>query len=178
MFAPFPLNIDTKDVFLAVEDLYCNGEYLKQQKYGVALLRQKEFTSVPNRVYDTKQEDEQRVISQLPKKLLDLEVPRLWVLNIQATEDKHVMLAPHIDIGRVTTINFYSDTNGERTCFYEYGAGGAIKEIGSFVAKDNEAWIIDVSKPHGVELKPGKTRRVLSLSFLTTPFEKVIEALT
>lgn len=178
MFAPFPLNIDTKDVFLAVDQLFCNGEYKKQQKYGVALLRQKSFTSVPNRVYDTREEDEKRIIAQLPKKLLDLEVPRLWVLNIQAAEDGKSMLAPHTDIGRVTTVNFYSNTNGERTCFYEYGAGGAIKEVGSFVAKDGEAWVLDVSNPHGVELVKGKTRRVLSLSFLTTPFDKVMEALS
>jgi hypothetical protein len=178
MFAKMPIKIDTEKVFLGIDQLHCIGDYKKQQKYGVALLRKKSFTSVPNSVYETKQEDAEFVISQLPKKLLDIEVPKVCVLNIQATHDKNVMLAPHIDGDRVTTINFYRQTNGERTCFYKYNAGGSIDEIDSFVAQDGDAWVLAVNTPHAVELVSGKTRRVLSISFIHTPFDRVMEALS
>ena len=88
------------------------------------------------------------------------------------------MLAPHVDGVRVTAINIYSNTNGERTCFYTYAAGGDIQEVGSFVAKDGDIWLMDVSKPHAVELKVGKNRRVLTLSFITTPFDVVRKVLS
>ena len=152
-------------------------EFLSQQKYGVSLLRQKKFTSVPNRTYDTLQSDTKKVLSYLPKKILELEVPKVWVLDIQPTSDEKVMLAPHIDGVRLTALNIYGSTNGERTCFYQYKSGGKIEEKDSFVARDGEAYLLNVDKPHAVELVPGKTRRVLSVSFITTPYEKVAEIL-
>jgi hypothetical protein len=178
MFARMPKELDTERVFLSVDELHTQGEYKTQQKYGLALLRKKEFTSVPNLIYEARREDAEYVIGQLPQKLLAMELPKLWVLNIQATEDKHVMLAPHVDRVRITTINIYRDTNGERTCFYKYGAGGTIEEVGSFVAQDGEAWVLAVDTPHAVELVPGKTRRVLSITFIHTPFDRVMQGLT
>lgn len=175
-FAKLDLRLRTDSVFTDITALPCNGEYLKQQKYGVALLRKKQFTSVPNRSYVASDEDTAYVVSQLPQKLLDIEVPKLWVLDMRATEDQDVMLAPHVDGVRVTAINVYSNTNGERTCFYEYTAGGDIQEVDSFVAVDGDVWLMDVSKPHAVELKPGKNRRVLTLSFITTPYETARQA--
>lgn len=176
-FTKLSLPLDTCGVFTDPDGLLCNGEYLRQQKYGVALLRKKSFTSVPNRSYTASNEDTERVISQLPRHLLDIEVPKVWVLDIRPTDDECVMLAPHIDGVRVTAINIYSNTNGERTCYYEYGAGGEITEVDSFTAKDGDVWLMDVSKPHAVELKPGKTRRVLTISFITTPYEVVRQVL-
>jgi hypothetical protein len=176
-FAKVDLPLDASGVFMDTSDLPCNGEYLKQQKYGVALLRKKFFTSIPNRSYEASEADRQKIVSQLPKNLLEIEVPKLWVLDMNPTDDEVVMLAPHVDGVRVTALNIYSNTHGERTCFYEYVAGGDIREVDSFVARDGDVWLMDVSNPHAVELKPGKRRRVLTISFITTPYEVVREAL-
>ena len=132
---------------------------------------------MPNRSYTASDNDTNYIISQLPKKLLEIEVPKLWILEIVPTEDSNVMLAPHVDGVRKTAINIYSNTNGERTCYYEYGSGGSINEVDSFVAKDDDIWLMDVAKPHAVELVPNKVRRVLTLSFITTPYEIVRQAL-
>ena len=178
-FTKLDMSLDTSGVFTDPAALRCNGEYLRQQKYGVALLRKKSFSSVPNKSYVASDEDAERLIAQLPQRLLNIEVPKVWVLDMQTpAHEPEVMLAPHVDGVRVTAINIYSNTNGERTCFYTYAAGGEIQEVGSFVAKDGDIWLMDVSKPHAVELKPGKNRRVLTLSFITTPFDVVRKVLS
>ena len=178
-FTKLDVSLDVDGVFTDPTALLSNGEYLRQQKYGLALLRKKDFTSVPNRSYVANPEDTQRIIAQLPTRLLDIEVPKLWVLDMHAPADeKDVMLAPHVDGVRVTAINIYRDTHGERTCFYRYAAGGEIEEVDSFVAKDGDIWLMDVSKPHAVELKPGKNRRVLTISFISTPYEVIRDAMT
>ena len=178
-FTKLDISLDTSGVFTDPAALRCNGEYLRQQKYGVALLRKKPFTSVPNRSYVAADEDAERLIAQLPQRLLNIEVPKVWVLDMRTpAHEPEVMLAPHVDGVRVAAINIYSNTNGERTCFYTYAAGGEIQEVDSFVAKDGDIWLMDVSKPHAVELKPAKNRRVLTLSFITTPFDVVRKVLS
>ena len=178
-FTKLDISLDVDVVFTDPTALLCNGEYLKQQKYGLALLKKKAFSSVPNRSYEASPEDTQRIIAQLPTSLIEIEAPKLWILDMHAPADeKDVMLAPHVDGVRVTAINIYRDTHGERTCFYRYAAGGEIEEVDSFVAKDGDIWLMDVSKPHAVELKPGKNRRVLTISFISTPYEVVRDAMT
>ena len=67
---------------------------------------------------------------------------------------------PHIDNGIKTSINFYLKTNNCKTSFYSFINPklpktipldiSNLKEEDSFVAKKNEVWILDVSKPHSV----------------------------
>lgn len=175
-FCKNPINIDVSGVCVDVSQLKPNAQYVKPQKYGLALQKKGKFTSVPTQSFEAKEEDARRIISQLPKKLLDIEIPKVWVLNIQATLDEKVMLAPHKDGVRLTAINFYSDTHKERTIFYEYKAG-SIEEVDSFVAEDGDIYVMNVDEPHSVELCAGKARRFLTLAFLTTPFAQVVEAL-
>ena len=93
-FAKLDMTLDTSDVFTDPAALRCNGEYLRQQKYGVALLRKKSFTSVPNRSYVAADKDAERLIAQLPQRLLNIEVPKVWVLDMQApVQEPEVMLA-------------------------------------------------------------------------------------
>lgn len=175
-FCKSPINIDVTGVCVDVGHLKPNAQYEKPQKYGLALQKKNRFTSVPTQSFEAKKEDADRIIAQLPRKLLDIEVPKVWVLNIQATHDEKVMLAPHKDGVRLTAINFYSNTHKERTIFYDYKAG-SIEEVDSFVAEDGDIYVMNVDEPHSVELCPGEARRFLTLAFLTTPFAKVVEAL-
>jgi hypothetical protein len=75
---------------------------------------------------------------------------------------------PHTDSNIKVTINFYLETNKCKTTFYSFNkpdvtedklamqTNGRIYLMGdltpekSFVAKDNEVWILDVTKPHSV----------------------------
>jgi len=87
---------------------------------------------------------------------------------------------PHIDRDYISTINFYLETGGEyKTLFFsdgelaningdvDYSSGvydeSTLNEIGSFVAKNNEAWLLDVSVIHTVHNIHGNERKALSL---------------
>ena len=84
------------------------------------------------------------------------------------------MLGPHRDRIRQCAINFYLNPIGEETKYYSY-AGGKVTQVDSFIAKENECWLLNGDIPHSVDLKPNHIRKILSFSFINTPFEKVLE---
>ena len=79
---------------------------------------------------------------------------------------------PHTDSGIKSTINFYLETGDCTTQFYKFSTNNPktkqvdnqsdgfiydendLIKTGSFVAKPNEAWLLDVTIPHSV--KPNK----------------------
>lgn len=172
------LNFDFFGVEVDANNLRTICEYKEPQKYGLALRKMIDFISVPNSTYELKEEDKHKILAGLPKSLLDVEVPEVWVLNIQPTEsDETTMLAPHVDKVRKCCINIYVDTHGERTSYYEYRAG-KLEEKYSFVAKDGECWALDSEKPHSVLLSPPHIRKAISISFVHTPYSEIIKHLT
>jgi hypothetical protein len=175
-FCRNPINIDVSEICLDVGQLKMNAQYVKPQKYGLALQKQSPFVSVPTDSFEAKEQDAHKIISQLPQKLLAIEIPKVWVLSVQATHDEKVMLAPHRDGVRLTAINFYKTTHNERTVFYKYKAG-VIEEADSFIAQDGDSYIMNVDEPHSVELCPGEVRKFLTLAFISTPFAQVVNAL-
>lgn len=78
---------------------------------------------------------------------------------MEATGD----LLPHIDIGVVTSINFYIKASGFKTQMYKLKQTELNVRVGitipftnvepteSFIASDGEAWVLDVSIPHSVQ---------------------------
>lgn len=157
--------------------LVFHNAYKTPQKYGLRLQKNKPFISVPNLTYKLREEDAQHVVSDLPKKLLELEVPEVWVLNICPTDsDEPTMLAPHRDIVRMCGINIYFDTHGERTIYYEC-ENNKIAERDSFVAKDGECYVLDLDAVHAVELVPPHVRKAVSISFIRTPYREVVRYL-
>lgn len=104
---------------------------------------------------------------------------KYWTLSFMEVSGS---IVPHTDSGAKTVLNIYGQTNGGITRFYEpikneidvkkikNQTNGNIfkkqqlKEINSFIAKDKEAWLLDVSKIHAVELDPEKTRWAYCLS--------------
>jgi hypothetical protein len=69
-------------------------------------------------------------------------------------------IRPHIDHGPKTSINFYLESNNYKTTFYSFIDESKPKkipldtnnltEVDSFIANDNEVWILNISKPHSV----------------------------
>lgn len=171
------LSFEIEGIDTDASNLHMHAEYSVPQKYGLALAKLFSFVSVPNATYEIKSDDKQQILKCLPKDLLDVEVPEVWVLNIKPADTKETtMLAPHIDKVRKCCINFYIDPHNEKTSYYEYSAG-KIKEIGSFVAKHGECWVLDSDQPHSVTLNPPHIRKAISVSFIHTPYKEVVKYL-
>ena len=144
----------------------------KWQKYGLSLKKDVDYDAAIANTFEVSDEIKSEVLSTIPKELLNIEIPHVWYLEVTGSDDTS-MIPPHIDSFRICTINYYINTNGETTHYYDYKAS-KMYEIGQFCAKINECWILNTTKPHSVTLKSNKTRSVLGASFLHTPYEKVV----
>jgi hypothetical protein len=115
-----------------------------------------------------------------------------------AVMDISASVGPHTDSEILVTINHYFQTNDECTMFYvpkkdtnivtsqvQNQTNGVVYRVhqlelyGSFSAKENETWILDVSKPHSVEsVRPAtKLRKAIVLQTEIHTYEQVIEML-
>jgi len=146
----------------------------KWQKYGLTLKKKENYEASIATTYEVTDQVKSLVLSTIPNELLELETPQVWYLEVTGTTDTTTMIPPHIDTFRVCTINFYINTNGEKTKFYEYKSGSVMNEIGEFSANDSECFILNTTIPHSVKLVSEKTRSVIGASFIKTPYEKVI----
>jgi hypothetical protein len=136
------------------------------QKYTVSLAREKDFYKAPITQFPIKKNAE-HFLDILPKKLLEEEIPGIIFNVIDPTNDgKHAMLGPHVDKIRKCAINFYLNPTGEETKYYAY-KDCKITQVDSF--------IVNSDIPHSVDLKQNHIRKILSFSFVNTPFEKVLE---
>lgn len=144
----------------------------KHSKYGLRLRQKLDYVSVFNTQYRLAEADAAEVLGHLPRSLLDIEVPEVWVFNVDSNSDGVPMLSPHRDLVRLCGINVYFETHGERTIFYKYETSDLIEED-SFVAEDGDCFILDVDKPHAVALSPPHMRKMLSISFIRTPYSVV-----
>jgi len=145
----------------------------KWQKYGLSLKKEVDYDAAIANTFEVSDKIRSEVLSKIPPELLNIEVPHIWYLEVTGGENTKTMIPPHIDSFRICTINYYINTNGESTHYYNYEPG-VVKEIEHFFSKDNECWILNTTIPHSVKLIPGKTRSILGASFLNTPYDKVI----
>lgn len=130
------------------------------------------------------------------------EIEKLYnILPEKYRKDFHVSemkidraVPPHTDTEIVTTINFYIQTEGCRTVFYkkkvdeprtfkmEQQTNGRLFhpddliEVDSFVAKDNEIWVLDVTQIHSVQ-GDFQLRKALTLGTFVHKYNDVIEML-
>jgi len=149
----------------------------KWQKYGLSLKKDVDYDAVIGNTFEVSEQTKSNVLSTIPTELLNIEMPHVWYLEVTGSDYIKSMIPPHIDSFRICTINYYINTNGETTQYYNYESGG-MKEIDSFCSKDNECWILNTTIPHSVNLVTNKTRSVIGVSFLNTPYEKVISFFT
>lgn len=125
------------------------------------------------------------------------------VLGVNYTEV--TLLAAHIHVVEKCTINFYQQTNGEQTIFFEgpverddkwttdNGNGylnvdmNLLHPVESFIAEDGDVWILDALQPHSVEVigdsRPGMhrfepngdNRRFMVQIYLDVPYSEAIK---
>jgi hypothetical protein len=175
LFLKIPNLFDLAKIPLSPESFELMEAYSTPQKYGLALKKQRAFTSIPNTVYHTNDRVLQAVYDCLPSALLAIEEPTVKFFTLSPPETvEAAMLAPHVDVGRKCCLNLYIDAHKEKSIYYEYYAG-KIKEVASFVAETGECWLMDVSKPHAVLLSPPHVRRALTISFIETPYSEVVK---
>lgn len=149
---------------------------LKQYENKYTIYKQVEFIYKP-------------ILKLIPESALKLEIPHVhW-----QTFNGGSLVPPHIDKGRISTINIYTQVNGEKTIVYDKLRNGArletengivtnesfipewIKEKDSFVANEWDAYALDVSNPHSVVNMTLKPRISISFSFYQTSYEKLID---
>jgi len=131
--------------------------------------------------------DAEQFYSVIPKRYWDDFDFTLMTINSR--------IYPHIDRDYVATINFYLETGGEYvTSVYQdtdtksdindkvdYSSGvfnlEDLREVGSFIAKNNEAWLLDVSRIHTVHNINDTTRKALSLRTTKHSYDEVYNML-
>lgn len=139
------------------------------------------------------------VRSKLPEAIKD------GLIAVNLTEIR--LLAPHIHTQEMAVINFYLETNGEKTSFYEgdvisydddvtdNGNGyinlrrDVLTEVEHFVANPFDVWVLDTRQPHSVSyarddrdkdlrFEPvDDEKRLIMQAFMGIPYNQVVEAL-
>lgn len=71
------------------------------------------------------------------------------------------IIGAHIDVGRIATINYYMEVNGEVTSY----------DDDKFSAEEGDMYLMDGTKVHCVYLVPGTRRRILSMSFQRADYD-------
>lgn len=141
----------------------------KRQKYAKELVATNTLLPVDVLLIPSKRVTEY-LISQLPLAVRAVEIPTLSILEMNVPKDcENPMFGTHVDLARIATINHYLDANDEETCFYQWVNEKAMP-VERFVAQEGETYLLDVSVPHSVKLVPGKTRRILTMSFVRTSY--------
>lgn len=111
------------------------------------------------------------LVAQLPAAVRAVEIPSISILEMVVPNDcNNPMFGTHVDLARIATINHYIDANDEETFFYRWENETSVP-IESFVAEEGSTYLLDVSVPHSVKLVPGKTRRILTMSFVRTSYQ-------
>lgn len=175
-FQKLPLTLDTSGVNTDFFTLRLHKAYKSWQKYGVAYRKNNEFTAATNESRYLDDADAEFVLAQLPEELLRLETPEVWMLYAEpVVSEGRIVFPPHVDLVRLSSINIYFKTNGEKTSYYEYAPGGDISEAASFTANDGDVYLLNSNKPHAVEMISGAPRASISVSFIETPYEIVQE---
>lgn len=167
-FTRINLNINTKPVSEVLKELVQKSGGSERAKY-------KHTNDIPDRdiaeirLYSVDTITSDYLINQLPKAVLDIERPKVFYMEVDCAEGANY-LPPHIDRGRRCAINLYTKCAGEKTIFY-----GDVQDV--FIAKDNEVWALDVSKPHSVQFNKNGIRTGYTFSFKHAKYRHLIHAL-
>lgn len=150
------------------------AKYEHPTKYGVAYKRKRDYTAVPPDAFVVTGAVYDKIVSWLPASVFKEETPEILYIELPAHAAGNGMFAPHIDNDRVCVVNFYADADGEVTTFFDY-ACGKMEELCSFSANINECWVLNPTIPHAVALSATKARKVFSVSFRTTSYDRVLK---
>jgi hypothetical protein len=136
------------------------------------------------------------------KKIWSPEAEKLYgILPRRYWQDFHLtimtidcIIPPHTDTEIITSINFYLQTEGCKTVFYKPKSNNLktiqvknqtnghiyfeedLIEVDSFIAKDFEVWLLDVTQIHGVQGN-FNLRKALTLGTFIHKYEDVLKML-
>ena len=157
-------------------ELRFHRTYIKPQKYNRGL--DEKFTSVPTETFSLPENLTRHYIRSLPKAVLDIEVPHVFVLTMKACNADLPLLPAHVDFNRSCGINFYIEASGETTHYYDWNAEEkSLTEVERFVAEQGDSWLMDTSVPHSVTLVPHQARKMLTFSFVKAKYSSIKDAL-
>lgn len=146
--------------------------YSKRQKYNKDI--EDDYNLVPTSTYKLSKEVVDNLIAQLPIGVLRIEVPQVFILQMDPSDHKNPVLGAHVDFNRSCGINVYLDANGEITHYYKWDKEKKkLEEEERFVAKQGDCWLMDTSIPHSVSLVTGKKRSMLTFSFVHAKYEQI-----
>lgn len=152
-----------------IKDVKFHRTFSRRQPYNRAL--EEKYEAIPTSTYVLPEDVTSHLLTQLPQEVLDVEVPQIYILTMEASDAPHPVLAAHVDLNRSCGINIYIETNGEITHFYDWDKSTkTLSEIERFVANTDECWLMDTQIPHSVSLVTGKQRSMLTFSFVKTPY--------
>lgn len=162
------LNLKINTAMLESSVVAPHHVYTKMQRYG------REFECTPAPLTTWSVSNPEAFTSQLPKELLDIEVPQVFLLSIPAVDADDGYFPPHVDYNKSCGINVYLQANGEKTKFYEW-KNKKVEFIEEFNAGSGECWLMNTSQPHSVALVKNKERSMLTFSFIKTPYNEVLK---
>lgn len=159
-----------------IADASFNRSFAKRQRYNRNL--DEKYTAIPINTFNLPEAITADLLRQLPQRVLEIEVPQVLILTMDASDAPLPTLAAHVDLNRSCGINIYIETSGERTHYFDWDQETqTMVETEHFVAETGDCWLLDTQVPHSVSLVTGKQRSVLTYSFVNTPYQKIKEAL-
>jgi hypothetical protein len=126
--------------------------------------------------------------SLLPEKMFYGTVAPFQVQLAEITGSGHLL--PHIDHNISACANYYLDTNGSTTHFYNKKPNAQgfvypgrtvaniysldqVTQVGEFTAEPDELYLLDVSQIHSVNSPNNGIRRFITWQWVDTPFESI-----
>jgi len=147
-------------------------------RYKYTLWEKETAPPTPLHVYAIPEPYAKNLIAQLPRALLGREVPSVFYMKMEKPHPNSTV-PPHVDIGRRTAINVYINCAQEITEFFEADEETqTLVSQGSFNAKEGEAWLLNVSKPHAVRMSRATMRSCISFSFRRLRFDELAHLLS
>lgn len=159
-----------------IADASFNRTFARRQRYNRDL--DEKYTAIPINTLSLPKSVTDDLLRQLPQSVLEIEIPQVLILTMEASDAPLPTLAAHVDLNRSCGINIYLETSGEKTHYYDWDQETqTMVETEHFVAESGDCWLIDTQVPHSVSLVTGKKRSMLTYSFVSAPYNRIKEAI-
>jgi hypothetical protein len=178
MFKKLALSIRADEVLLSHRELVQVSDVHNRKRYKYTEWEEESFPPTPLLMYALPEIVVNNLLAQLPEKLLEREVPGVYLMVMPKPCPESKSLPPHIDRGRRAAINVYLKCGGETTQFYSPNEEDkSLALVGEFTASQGDAWLLDVSVPHAVLMRESQERIGISMSFRRTRYRELAKIL-
>ena len=173
-FSQIALKFDVPDFDISSWRMAQVADIPDRARYKYTFWEKESAPPTPLHVYAVPDPFAKNLLLQLPRAVLDREVPGVLYMKMEKPHPNSTV-PPHVDIGRRSAINVYIKCSQEITEFFE--ANEVTKTLvsqGTFVAKEGDAWLLNVSKPHAVRMSSASLRSCISFSFRKLRFDELV----